>query len=200
VVAVLGLFSWGLIIINLSGVSRNNVDFILHDVGRDLSNYWLSSVVAFSRVAKTPHALSSSYDIDRFFVQTAVSLGAHIKVPNINQKFLAVTPTGETSNTYTIYFSYFKEFGWMGSVLLLAGLGAALTAVWRIAMRGSPVAILFYATFCTAILQTIETETFFIALNGYIKEFIFYAMLYMLLPRIAAVMSSAALYDKAKVV
>jgi oligosaccharide repeat unit polymerase len=181
--AALTLFVGGLLAINLAGQGFGDTGATLAKVGDDIANYWLGSPVAFSQIAMRPDSLPSAENINRFFLETARSLGGHVRVPRLNTKYTVFSSSGEDSNTYTIYFSYFKDYGWFGAVILLGALGAFLTLIWRRAMSGQPVAIIFYASFCTAIVQSIYSEGFFLGLNQDIKALVLYGALYWVLPR-----------------
>lgn len=183
-------FGVGLIAINFGGSTRGNAGGIVRQVGGEVLNYWLGSPIAFSKVVERPDSLPSSESIDRFFLQTENSFGMRNKIPSINPPYTTIEAGGKNTNTYTIYFSYFKDFGWIGATLLLAAVGAMVTWVWRWAMVGGPIAALLYANLCTAILQSIYSENFFVALNFYIKAITFYIALYRIIPAIAASVTS----------
>jgi oligosaccharide repeat unit polymerase len=189
VALVVGFFSAGLLAINMGGQTQKDTGLVAREIGADLLNYWLSSPVAFSKIAEKPDSLPSSESIGRFFLQTGNSLGMRNSIPSINSEYTAVEADGENSNTYTIYFSYFKDYGWIGTVLLLAGLGAFLSWSWRWAMTGGPVAVILYANFCTAVLQSIYSENFFLTINFYLKAIAFYLAVYRILPALFAAFS-----------
>lgn len=184
-----GFFGAGLLAVNLGGQTRGGTSLVAHEIGARVLNYWLGSPVAFSSIAQKPNSLPSSESIDRFFLQTGNSLGMKNSVPSINPPYTPIETDGQNSNTYTIYFSYFKDFGWLGAVLLLAVLGAMLTWAWRSAMTGGPVAVLLYASFCTGLLQSIYSENFFLTLNFYSKAVVFYLALYRVSPALFAAVS-----------
>lgn len=185
----LGFFGAGLLAINLGGSTKGDAGVVAQEVGAELMNYLLGSPVAFSAIAQKPDALPSSESIDRFFLQTGNSFGMRNAIPDINPPFTVIETDGENSNTYTIYFSYFKDFGWLGAVLLPAAIGAMLTWVWRYAMAGGPVAVLLYASLCTAVLQSIYAESFFLNINFYVKAIVFYITVYRVLPAMLAALS-----------
>lgn len=179
---VVSFFVGGLFAVNLSGRHFEGAGAAMREVGSEIESYWLGSPVAFGQIAARPDSLASAENIGRFFLQTGQSLGLHTEVPSLYAKYTAVRGDGSDTNTYTIYFSYFKDYGWFGMPLILAALAAALTQVWRRAMAGYPVSVLMYATMCTAILQSIFSETFFLGLNGYLKALCFYWAVYGLIP------------------
>jgi oligosaccharide repeat unit polymerase len=178
---VLGFSVAGIILINLPKSTVDDTRAAASVLGDALGAYWLGAPVAFGAVVERPHALASSQNIGRFFMETVRSVGMPVDLPSIHQKYTAVGP-GISTNVYTIYFSYFKDYGWLGVVLLLGGLGAFLTMLWRRALRGAPVAVLMYAMMCKAIVLSYLTESFFLGLNSYIKAFMVYWLLYGLLP------------------
>lgn len=186
VALALAFFGVGIVVVNLPGRNFQSPGTVVSTVGKIVGAYWLGSPIAFSRIADRPDSLVSSASIDRVFLETGSKLGFAVEVPSINNAtYVPISSDGETTNAFTIYFSYFKDYGW-GDVVLLAGLAAIVTLLWRRAMAGGAVAILIYASMCTAILQSIEAEVFFVELEGYLKAVAVFWMLYHLLPRFIA--------------
>jgi hypothetical protein len=176
-------FGGGVVIVNLAGRNLRSPGAAVSTVGKIVGAYWLGSPIAFSRIAEKPDALVSSGSIDRFILETGSKLGFAVEVPSINNAtYIPISSDGENTNAFTIYFSYFKDYGW-GDLVLLAGVAAILTLLWLRAMAGGAVAILIYASMCTGILQSIETEAFFIGLEGYLKALAVFWTLYHLIPR-----------------
>ena len=179
----LTFFAVGLLAINLPGRSFEDVRTAAGALSSTFISYWLGPLVSFGQIAEQPDALASSENIGRFFLQTARSLGLDVTLPSLYEKYTPIS-ADMTNNTYTIYFSYFKDYGWLGMALLLASLGVFLTILWARALRGFPVAVLMYAMMCKAIVQSFFNEAFFLGLNGYIKAYVLYWFLYRLLPSI----------------
>lgn len=182
----MAFFAAGLLAINLGGQTRGGKQVVEQEVGGRVLNYWLGAPVAYSSIAQKPDALPSSESIDRFFLQTGNSLGMKNSIPSINPPYTPIEVNGANSNTYTIYFSYFKDFGWLGAILLPAAIGAMLTWLWRRAMTGGALSVMLYASFCTGILQSIYSENFFLTLNFYIKAVVFYVIAYRVCPALYA--------------
>lgn len=185
-------FGAGLLAVNMGGQTSRGTNVVAREVAERALNYWLGAPVAYSSIVQTPESLPSSESIDRFFLETANSLGMRNSLPSINPPYTVIETEGANTNTYTIYFSYFKDFGWLGAVLLMAALGAVLTWAWRCAMGGGPVAVLFYATFCTGVIQSIYSEDFFLNLNFDIKAIVFFLGIYRVFPAIFAAVSLRA--------
>lgn len=174
-------FSIGVTFINLAYTrTRLDIDTVRITFATD-AGYWLGSLVAFSPIADDPGAIESTQKIDRFFLETANSLGASYYVPNLHAAYTDIS-TGQNTNTYTIYFSYFKDHGWLGIAILMCGIGIVSGILYNIAQDGEPIAVLMYAMIATAIVFSIASEKFFTGLNGYLKALIFFGFVYKLLP------------------
>jgi len=167
--------------VNFAGFSFDDATSMTRDVATSAASYVLGAPVSFGMIAEQPDTLASSENIGRFFVESARSLGLHVDVPSIFEQYTLIGP-GISNNTYTIYFSYFKDYGWCGMVLLILTLGMMLSVVWRRAMRGAPVAVLMYSILCKDIVQSFYAESFYISLNSLIKSFALFWFLYTFLP------------------
>jgi oligosaccharide repeat unit polymerase len=178
-------FGTGVILVNLTGRNFESTGEVASTVGKIVvGSYLLGPSVAFSRVAERPDSLVSSAGIDRVFLATASKLGFAVQLPSINNAtYTQISGDGESTNVYTIYFSYFKDYGWGGMILLLSGLAMLLTLLWQRAMSGEPVAVLIYASMCTSILLSSYTEEFFTGLEGFLKAYAVFWFLYRFLPR-----------------
>jgi oligosaccharide repeat unit polymerase len=176
------VFVAGMLAINYSYMSfASTTDMLAFLFGRMVGAWWLGGIVAFSQIAETPNIIISTQPIYRFFLETARSLGMNVYVPPKHAEYLNFSPYADT-NAYTIYFCYFKDYGWAGMVILMLFLGAALVILYRKALRGGPVAVQFYAMMCGALVLSFVTEHFFLGLNFYLKAAIFYYVLYKIVP------------------
>ena len=135
--------------------------------------------------------IPSTSSIDRFFLDTAQSLGANVTPPAKFADFTYVSLT-EFTNVYTIYFSYFKDHGWIGTIILMFLLGAILTLLYKSALRGKPIATILFGHFgfCVIVLSLVAEEGFTL-LNTHIKLIIFLTFLYRALPAFDAWRESA---------
>jgi oligosaccharide repeat unit polymerase len=130
--------------------------------------YTLGGVVAFDRIVQNPSGIRSSWSISRFFLLTANKLGASFEVPSLHAEYTMISPSMKT-NVYTMYFSYFQDYGWAGIVLLPYVLGYTLTWVYRNARGGSRAALVLYGLMFSGILLSGFNEEFFLALNTLLK-------------------------------
>ena len=180
-VIAISLFSFGLVMINFAFEASSGPGAVAMRLVEAIQSYWLGGLVGFDQIAQNPSIVESTQSIDRFFLETARSLGMNVYVPPRHAPFLWISPTMHT-NIYTIYFSYFKDLGWIGTTIIMFGLGLLLTMLYRNVMRGGVIGGIFYANFCVALIFTLYWEHFFTGLNGYIKMLIFLTFIYKFLP------------------
>jgi oligosaccharide repeat unit polymerase len=175
------LFAAGVMFVNLNYVDFDITPEMVALLVGTIQNYWLGSLVAFQVVLNEP-SMESHHHIGRFFLETANGLGARFYVPSIHAPFTTVAPYLE-SNTYTIYFSYFKDLGWAGMLALMAALGAFTTFVYRFAKAGHQIALAFYGVFALGLLLSLQAEHFMLDLNAHIKMFLFLGFVHVLASR-----------------
>jgi len=182
VALAVGFFSMGLLLVNFAYESFGGSSELVQKVAHGLRLYWLSGLVAFGVIALNPDAMPSTQQIDRFFWDTARSLGANVTPPPKYADFTNVSLT-EYTNVYTIYFSYFKDYGWIGTVILMSVMGALMTLLYKRAMSGKPIAMILFGHFgFSVIVLSIVAESGFSLLNTHIKFIIFLLFMYWLLP------------------
>lgn len=179
----LGLFGAGLLMINFIYSDAGNPLKTLEIIAKTIQNYWLGSLVAFNRVIETPESIASTQSLNRFFLETANGFGASFDIPSLYPEYTQVSASGDNTNTYTIYFSYYKDFGWFGVILGMFGLGAGLSWVYRYSMQNYPIAVFVFATAAVGILLSFHAEHFMLALNYYVKLLVFYSFVYYVLTR-----------------
>ena len=180
-VSALALFSFGLVVINFAyETSSDTLDLFIR-MTEAIQSYWLGGFVGFDQIAHDPSIVESTQPIYRFVLDTARNLGMGVYAPPTHAQYLSISPTMDT-NTFTIYFSYFKEFGWIGTVVIMFGLGMFLALTYRNAMKGGAVWSIFFANMCTALVFTFHGEHFFLGINGYAKLMVFLTVIYKILP------------------
>jgi len=186
--AVLALFFFfcGLLLINLARESFSGSFEALRELGHVFRLYWLSALVAFGVIALNPNAMETTQPVNRFFLDTARSLGFPVNPPLKYAEFVNVN-VNEVTNIYTVYGSFFKDHGWIGTVFFMAALGAMMTFLYRNAMRRRPMATILFGHFgYYVIFSSITGEYFFFLLNTHIKFFFFLWVLYSVLPALEA--------------
>lgn len=183
---VLVVFSAGLLIVNYAYMDTGGLVESAAFLLPVIQNYWLGGLVAFDRIMLDPNSIEAVQSVSRFFLETANSLGANYPVPSLHAEYTDISATMDT-NTYTIYYTYFLDFGWYGTVVWLAFLGAILTWVFRLARRGMPIAVMLYAIAAVGIVFSFHAEHFLLALNFILKTVIFFSFVYLVVARIAPV-------------
>lgn len=183
IVSALTLFGIGLLAVNFAPADIQAPHLAVQLVVESIQNYWLGGLVAFRQVVQDPHSVAAVQDLSRFFLETANGFGAHFTIPSINAAYTAIGPN-QATNVYTMYFSYFPAYGWMGILLGPLILGGVLTWIFRKGLQGFPIAILIYGHLAMGILLSVFAEHFVLALNLYIKMGLFYGVTYGLLSRL----------------
>lgn len=184
ILTVLMFFGSALMFVNFAYMSADASSGTYGIVLEAIQNYWLGGLVAFETIVQSPGSIESTQDINRFFLETANGLGAHFVVPNISAAFTNISAS-QDSNTYTIYFSYFKDYGWLGTGCGLAAIGWVSTWVYRSANRGGPLATIFYGLLSSSIVLSFMAEHFMLSLNFFIKVLIVLVPIYYVIPRLS---------------
>jgi oligosaccharide repeat unit polymerase len=179
-VLCIAFFSAGLLLINYAFMNFSRAGDAETRLAWVVPNYWLGGPVAFDQIVENPNAVPSTQGIDRFFLETANSLGAHFELPTRHAQFTSISDSEISSDTnvYTIYFSYYKDYGWPGVILLMALAGFCTTWVYNIALRGRPVAVVLCAMTLVGTVFSFNGEHYWLELNEYIKALIFFTLLY----------------------
>jgi oligosaccharide repeat unit polymerase len=82
---------------------------------------------------------------------------------------LPFTGTPAVTNVYTIYGSYFADFGWAGTIFLMMALGAVLAYLYEHARQGQPEAAILYAVGVSRLMMTAATDGFLVSLSFWIQ-------------------------------
>lgn len=184
---LLALFSVGALLVNFAGATFENSNAALRKLADTVLAYWLGGVVAFGRIVDNPDSIKATQNIGRFFLELLQKLGADVVVPTIHAPYTVISSDPAVRllgiNVYTIYYSYYPDFGWAGVIIGMASIGAIVTAVWKRAKQGSPVFSLLFASLCVGIVLSFAADRFLLNLNFYIKATVFYAALYILIPK-----------------
>lgn len=176
----LASFSVGLLYINYAYVNFSSASDAGSRVALSVMHYTLGGPVAFDRIAHDPNSMPSTQNPNRFFLETANSLGGHFETPGLHAEYTDISggAIDTDTNVYTIYFSYYKDYGWPGTVGLMMFVGFCLTLLYSAALRSCPVSSVLWAMTSVATFSSIFAEHYFLGLNEYIKAAIFFTALY----------------------
>ncbi len=144
---------------------------------KEVQIYMLGGLVAFDRVAQDPACIPSTGGAGRFFLETASKIGADVSVPPLHAEYTKISPANRI-NVYTIYFSYFQDYGLAGVVVLMFWLGSILTWVYAHAAKGHPTAAITYGILFSGMILSCFGEFFYTGLNFLIKALLFTFVLY----------------------
>lgn len=111
-------------------------------IANNLALYASGGIVAFDRVAREPNIIPRVNLFKDLYLRVLRKMGYHEEIID-NAEFVSIGPDN-TDNVYTMYWSY-QIFGYVGALALTALLGFVVMLVYRKAVSGSPVWIVFYA-------------------------------------------------------
>ncbi len=134
--------------------------------------YAIGGVVAFDKMYEHPGLIPATQNIDRNFRIAASKLGIREEIPILHPEFTTVDVNGGNINVYTVYYSYFPEFGTLGSVFMMALLGALVTWAFFKALSGHPRPVIFFALLFYGIPLSSYNENYFMNLNFLVKMFV----------------------------
>ena len=141
---------------------------------RSLQIYTLGGLVALDQTIDDPSLFTPRTSL-RFFFALGRSLGLDVDVPSI---VLPYTLTPTACNVYTIYGSYYADFGWTGVIAIMLLLGYVLTALYLGAARGRPESVILYGIAFAGLLMSCAGDTFLIALSYWIQAGAFIVFVY----------------------
>lgn len=142
----------------------NNINQILEDI----LFYTMSGVLAFNNIIEGIIKLPYNGGVFRFFMQTANSFGANIKIESLFMPFSQISDTKFT-NVYTIYGDYNMHFGLFGICFFTFVLGFVLAFIYSKVKSGKTVWIILYAQMISNIIMSGYADAFYHSLNFQIK-------------------------------
>jgi oligosaccharide repeat unit polymerase len=159
--------------------------------------YTLGGVVAFDAVVQYPGSIPPVWSIWRNLQLTANKFGADFEVPSIHAQYTDISNTYD-GNVYTMYFSYYPDYGLIGVCVIMAILGALLTVIYQKANCGNPRALVLYAFVFSGIVLSGFSEYFFLGGNFWVKAILYVMLAYRFLPvSVADMVPQNALAQKA---
>jgi oligosaccharide repeat unit polymerase len=132
-------------------------------------------------VVQYPASVAPVWNMWRVFQLTANKFGASFDVPSIHAQYTDIS-NDYNNNVYTIYFSYYPDYGLVGVCVVMAILGAVVTAIYHKAIRGNPRAVVLYAFVFSGIVLSGFSEYFFLGANFWFKAILYTMLAYRFLP------------------
>jgi oligosaccharide repeat unit polymerase len=143
--------------------------------------YVLGGVVAFDSVVQYPASITPVWSMWRVFQLTANKFGASFDVPSIHAEYTDISDD-YNGNVYTMYFSYYPDYGLAGVCVIMVILGALLTAIYQKAIHGNPRAVVLYAFVFSGMVLSGFSESFFLGANFWFKAILYTMLVYRFLP------------------
>jgi oligosaccharide repeat unit polymerase len=143
--------------------------------------YVLGGVVAFDAVVQYPASITPVWSMWRVFQLTANKFGASFDVPPIHAEYTDISDD-YNGNVYTMYFSYYPDYGLVGVCVIMLILGAVVTVIYHKAVHGNPRAVVLYAFVFSGIVLSGFSEYFFLAANFWFKAILYTMLAYRFLP------------------
>ena len=155
----------------------------LPQFARGLAIYSLGSAVAFDGSVRNPGLIPNTFPITGYFTRALNKFGFQLEDPVPFLQNIAVN-TAFSINAYTVYFSYYSDYGMFGTSLFMAAFGFVTTFVFRKASRNDPAHVLLFglAMYCT--LTSFFADFFVLEMGFWFKAFAVGVIFYRIIPAI----------------
>lgn len=180
VLMLLVVFSVPAILLNKGGSIDASITENISSISENIQMYTLGSLVAFDHVVVESPPRSLGLLTFRFFINVANSLGASIELPSSVLEYAEIP---NLTNVYTIYYPYYVDFGMFGVIIIMFFLGLLISLVYKLAIGGSPEAIILYGMCFGSMILTNLGDPFIVALSFWIQAIFWISVLYRL-PRL----------------
>jgi oligosaccharide repeat unit polymerase len=148
-------------------------------VARSLQVYALGGVVACDQLLQKPPPRPQEAPSLRFFYAVADVLG---RKESETPSLLPVVYTPSETNVYSVFYSYFRDFGWAGFSAFFLLLGSACAGLYRIAAAGSPEAVTLLGLLCAYLVLTCSGDPFLAGASACIQSAALVLFVYRLVP------------------
>ncbi len=151
-----------------SASSQDSVEMV--DVNSFLSLYLLSSLSAFDTYAEPFSSHDFGGHVFRLFYAVGQNLGLDVQPENTILDFVGVP---ELTNTYTILYPFYVDFGWYGVILFALLYGCGYGFLYKKTVTGGKMAQVFYAIALCFIGLEFIGEFFFTNLSQELQRIFF---------------------------
>ena len=156
---------------NLMGKAGDNAI----DAISDILDYQFSPLLALSVYLESHPITIFGHEYGsntfRFFISLLSFIGLHDKPPSLVQEFVNVP---QSTNVYTAYFNYIKDFGWLGVTVIsfLLGLLHGILFRWSMRDKNNDFALYILAISYMPLLYSLGGEAYFSLLSIWIQYFL----------------------------
>jgi oligosaccharide repeat unit polymerase len=148
-------------------------------VVRSLQVYVFGGIVACDQSLQKPPERPQEMPSFRFFDEVAVALGSHTSAPPL---LLPYVNTPSETNAYSVFYSYFGDFGWAGMSAIFMGLGMGFAGLYRAAAMGRPEAVTLLGLGCAYLVLTCSGDPFLSGLSACIQSATLVWLIYDIVP------------------
>lgn len=159
------VFTAPAVLLNKGGDPAKSLGENVSGVLESLRHYTVSALVAFNHVVDDASVFPSWFSF-RFFFALGHNLGLDVDVPPIILPF-AATPA--PTNVYTIYASYFADFGWVGVGVLMCVHGFIVTMLYQAALRRRPEAVVLFGLAVSNLVVSAAADGFLVGMSYWIQ-------------------------------
>jgi oligosaccharide repeat unit polymerase len=174
--ALLISFAIPAILLNKGGSLDAGIRENLAGVLKSFQVYSLGGLVAFDSVVNSPYIFINAYiPTLRFFYSVANMFGANVYFPAVNTQ---VVFTPQPTNVYTIYSSYFLDFGLGGIIIILIIIGFLSVLIYKQALKHRPEGTILYGIMLGSLVVSCANEAFWTTLSSWIQATVLIIILY----------------------
>jgi oligosaccharide repeat unit polymerase len=176
-------FSAGLLFVNFAlQWGDATVSNLVERLGQTFLGYWVGGLIGFDSIVAHPNIIESTQPFWRTVAELLNSFGGTFAIPVLHPDYTEISPSIEY-NTYSIYFTYYKDLAWLGMFLFVPLFGAVCGFAHRFGRdSGSDSAIVLYGTLMTGVVLSPYAERFLLNANFLIKQLLFLTLVYSVIP------------------
>jgi oligosaccharide repeat unit polymerase len=141
--------------------------------------------------------IANTFPITGYFTRALNKFGFHLEDPIPFLENIAVN-SSFSINAYTIYFSYYADYGLPGVLLFMCFFGFLTTLIFRKSSVNDPVYVLLFGLALYCILTSFFADFFILEMGFWFKAFVVGILFYRVVPAVVkyrqrAVVTPAAL-------
>lgn len=148
-------------------------------IAKSLRVYAIGGIVACDQLLQKEKPQPEQRPSLKFFRALGHSLGFASASP------LELNPPIDTpseTNVYSVFYNYFRDFGWAGMSAIFAGLGMGFSFLYRTAVKGRPEAVTLLGLGCSYLVLTCAGDAFISGLSACIQSTILVMLIYNIVP------------------
>lgn len=178
-ISVLFIFAVVSVVLGKGGSLENSTLENVNGVTQSLQIYSLGGIVACDQLLQHSPEPPGKAPSLHFFYEVGAALGLNSPAPPLRRREVW---TPWTTNVYSIYYDYLRDFGWVGVTIIFFTMGAAMASLHRLAAAGSPEAITLLGLGCSYLVLTCAGDPFIVGLSACIQSVALVLLIYNLLP------------------